>query len=85
MSDSEAEVFLDDIAGPCCDPRTEPLRSQIISLLWSEACQDMSFIAGQIRINGANYRSVVNGLQGPKHKFHITIDPAVRQGFERRI
>ncbi|WP_046869512.1 hypothetical protein [Microvirga massiliensis] len=53
------------------------MRWQIIDSLLSGACQDISFIADQIRIAGFLYRAVVDALRNPRHRIHITIDPSV--------
>ena len=58
---------------PCCAPGTGGLRLQIISLLMSDACQDMKFRVGGVYFNGFLYRCVANALREPGHKLHIQV------------
>jgi hypothetical protein len=65
--------------GDCCSPDTRPLRNQIINLLFCDACQDMSFRVADIRISGSLYRAVAYSLDGPRHRYHIRIDPGLEK------
>jgi hypothetical protein len=61
MADDDDDLLASiDELPPCCAPGTGGLRLQIISLLMSDACQDMKFRVGGVFFNGYLYRCVAN-------------------------
>ena len=73
MADDDDDLLTIDDLPPCCAPGTGGLRNQIISLLMSDACQDMKFRVGGVFFNGFLYRCVANALREPGHKLHIQV------------
>src|SRR4051794_33398446 len=65
---------------PCCAPGTGGLRLQMISLLMSDASQDMKFRVGGVFFNGFLYRCVANALREPGHKLHIQVVSSLAGG-----
>lgn len=77
MADPDIDALLGPTLerGPCCARETVALRRQIVGVLNSDACQEMSFRAGGIHVSGFMYRVVGFGLDGDQHSYHVSVDP----------
>jgi hypothetical protein len=76
---NETALSIDELP-PCCAPGTVGFRLQIISLLMSDACQDMKFRVSGVLFNGFLYRCVANAFREPRHNIHIQVVSSLRGG-----